>query len=959
MNQPTFSGQGPGSGHGQRPVPAPTAATSGVLAQESRRLRATVVSTDLPRADLSARLPTIIDAVPTALVMIDATGRIVLVNAQTETLFGYSRVELLGERVELLVPDRYRPGHPELRTRFFAAPAVRRMGEGRDLFGLRKDGSEFPIEIGLTPVEMEGEVFVISAIVDITERKRMEGQLRSVNDVLEQGKRELERQKQALDAHAIVAITDPAGTIIYANERFCAISGYPELELLGQNHRMLNSGYHSREFFQQMYRTISSGQVWHGEIRNRAKDGSLYWVDTTIVPFVDQQGRPERYIAIRTDITAQRASALEAEAARQVAEVANRIKGDFLAVMSHEIRTPLNGVLGLVGMLMESGLRSEQLELARSLRTCGEALLTQVNDILDYSKIEAGKIDLQEEDFALLHTVDDSIILVAERLLGKDLDLGVVIAPEVPAHFLGDQSRLRQIFANLLSNAVKFTQQGGITLRIGLHPRASDDPPGCIRLACAVEDTGIGIPADKLTQLFTPFTQIHRGPTQSFGGTGLGLTISRMLVERMGGTITVDSAVGTGSTFRFDIRLQQVEEPLPPAELFSGVRVLLAVERSLQSDALAEQLANWGCATARCTPEQAPQLLCEAVVQSRPYRIALVAYSPHRESQLPLLRAVAHESKCHLLFLCRPGQTAVAGDSIELPLRPGAVKRRLHACLTGQAAPPEAPQQFAKLSGHVLVAEDNPINQVVLTDTLRRLGLTTEVAANGQEAIDAVSRRHFDIVLMDCQMPVIDGREATRRLRRLEAQHAAPRRLPIIALTASATERERQESLDAGMDDFATKPVRLAALYAILASRLPLQSAEAVTAVPPAAGEGFAARESGLFKQLAATMERADYFRLRAAVRQDFPLQDAALRAALAEAAWPQVARLAHRLTSAASALGHRALGDACRALEQRALQSDATAANVLGDTVCHHLATCLQALDRQETDAGPPHSPS
>ena len=377
--------------------------------------------------------------------------------------------------------------------------------------------------------------------MDITERKLAEARLQesttAVHDLT-----------KALDEHAIVAITDPQGKITHVNDKFCAISKYSREELLGQDHRLINSGAHAKEFIRELWTTIAQGRIWHGELQNRAKDGTPYWVDTTIVPFLNEQDKPRQYVAIRADITARKLAEQALMQAKVAAESASRAKSEFLATMSHEIRTPMNGVVGFTDLLLDSALDEQQKMFVDMLKTSGQTLLSIINDILDFSYIEAGTITLYTVECDALRLIEESAVVFEPqaRNLGLqwNLDLGHATSPLI----IADPARFGKILGYLLSNALKFTKQGGISLHLG-----QVNVDGATYLRLGVSDTGIGIPPEKQAKLFQAFTQGDGTNTRQYGGTGLGLAISKKLVELMGGQIGFESEVGKGSTFWFTI----------------------------------------------------------------------------------------------------------------------------------------------------------------------------------------------------------------------------------------------------------------------------------------------------------------------------------------------------------------------------------------------------------------------
>ncbi len=535
--------------------------------------------------------------------------------------------------------------------------------------------------------------------------------------------RELRNHQFAVDQHCIVAITDTQGRITHVNDRFCAMSQYSRDELIGKTHRMVHSGHHPSAFFAEMWSAIRQGQVWHGEICNRARNGSLYWVNTTIVPMPGPNGKPAQYIAIRTDITPRKlaeeeirqtnreleAATIRANEMALTADAANAAKSEFLATMSHEIRTPMNGVIGFTNLLLDSPLTEEQRDHANTIRHSGEALLTIINDILDLSKIEAGRLTIECHPFDLARSIQEVAGLLSASATAQSLRLQVVWPDDLRPGVLADPVRVRQVLLNLVGNALKFTPKGGaVTIRVGRAGRAgSGIAPAPLpsamgqdsdRLMVRVVDTGIGIPHEKQAALFTMFSQADSSTTRRFGGTGLGLAICKRLVTLMGGEVGLESEPGRGAEFWFT--LPAVE--LPPE------------------------------------PESNP----------------------------------------------RPGPVP--------PLAPALSNGRNDS-------------QFARRP-RILVAEDTVTNQLLATKMLNRFGCDVEIADDGRAAVERFQQQAFDAILMDCQMPEMDGFEATAEIRRLEQESGRPVRIPIIALTANAMQGDDEKCKSAGMDDYLAKP---------------------------------------------------------------------------------------------------------------------------------------------------------
>ncbi|WP_404420631.1 PAS domain S-box protein [Nibricoccus sp. IMCC34717] len=472
---------------------------------------------------------------PVGIYRTDELGNCVYVNKRWEEITGVSSAAAMGEGWASAL-------HPDDRVRLFSE-WNRSVAEDR------------PFESEYRFRHADGGVaWVIGRAFPQRDRQgRVLGYVGSVEDVTSLKQALLARQNQqtALDSHAIVAITDVAGTITYANDRFCAISGFSLAELIGANHRILNSGYHPREFFTGMFRFVSTGQTWHGEICNRAKDGRLYWVDTTIVPFRDHSGKVEQYVSIRTDITARKLAEAELLEAKEAAEAASRVKSEFLAAMSHEIRTPMNGIIGMAELLGDTGLGTDQAKMLRVIRTSGENLLRIINDVLDLSKLEAGRMTSESGEFSLAEMVNDVCTLVGVQARSKQVGVSSVFEGVSQGLVRGDAGRLQQVLTNLVGNAVKFTAAGNVRVRVmrGKERTGSD----AVRIE--VSDTGIGISAEGMRKLFQPFSQVDSGHNRCYGGTGLGLAISKQLVELMGGQIGCESTLGQGSTFWVELTL--------------------------------------------------------------------------------------------------------------------------------------------------------------------------------------------------------------------------------------------------------------------------------------------------------------------------------------------------------------------------------------------------------------------
>ncbi|MBL9002568.1 MAG: response regulator [Phycisphaerae bacterium] len=642
---------------------------------------------------------TLIESAPDALIITDQDGRMMIVNAQAERLFGFSRDEMLGNPVEMLIPERFRAAHPAKRRGYVADPSVRPMGSGLELEGLRKNGEEFPIEISLSPLNRAGGVrWVACSLRDITERKRAEIELRQ---------------------------------------------------------------------------------------------------------------------------------------ARQKAEEATKAKSAFLANMSHEIRTPMNGVIGMTELALDTDLTAEQRDYLNTVKSSAEALLSIINDILDFSKIEAGRIELDPVEFLLRDAVSDTLNPLSLRAGSKGVELAYEVGADVPDALIGDIHRLRQILINLVGNAIKFTEKGEVVVSVSLVSRENDD----VTIDFSVRDSGIGISPEAAARLFRPFEQAEASTTRKFGGTGLGLAISRQLAELMGGGIRLESTPGAGSTFSFSVRMKVGTQRSPvssddAAHHFRGKCALIVDDNATNRRILETMLANWGLAS--ISAEDGPgalALLDRTEAAGSPVSLMISDLHMPGMDGFELVRAVRQRAATAALPVFMLTSSASPGDqaqSTELnvaarlikPVKQSLLLDNLVRVLTGaqrrdnSAPAATAPNAAAATTGslRIILAEDNPVNQKFAVRVLTGAGHCVTIANNGREAVEKSASEPVDVILMDVQMPEMDGLEATRAIRTRES--AGGIRVPIIAMTANAMAGDREMCLDAGMDGYVSKPVKKELLFA-------------------------------------------------------------------------------------------------------------------------------------------------
>jgi PAS domain S-box-containing protein len=822
-----------------------------VAMDRTQRQQAHSAAEDALRESQS-RLEAIVNASQDCILTLDPDGKIVQFNPAAERTFGYRAAEVIGKEMgELFMPPALRQRQRKNFQLYQSGGGGSMLNQRLEVPAFRKDGSEFIAEMATQPVTLRGEIVFTVFLRDITQRKRAEEALqqevekrRTVEETLRSERDLLRTLMDNLPDY--IFSKDASGTYQTANAELARRLGIrPGDTVEGKTDYDFFPRALAEDYRQDDLDVIRSGEALvNREERFVDSEGREGWLLTTKVPLRGSKGKVTGLVGICRDISDRKRAEEELLIAKEAAQSANNAKGVFLANMSHEIRTPMNAVLGMTELLLDSNLTTTQREYLQIVRESGESLLTLINDILDFSKIEANKLDLERVRFGLRERLGNAMKTLALRAYSKDIELACHIHPNVPDDLIGDPGRLRQVVMNLVGNALKFTEHGEVVVTVECQSFTEDGA----ELHFSVADTGIGIASDKLAKIFLPFEQADTSTTRHYGGTGLGLAICTRLVELLGGRIWAESEAGRGSTFHFTVRFPLAQgEPIPETRLdpqaIESAPVLIVDDNATNRLILTEMLRNWGLHP-DAVPSGAAALDLLRQSDGRPYRLVIsdvhmpemdgfmlaevIRQDPNLAStSIILLTSGAqadYDARCAALqvaaHLSKPVKQSELLDSISASLSQAEPSPRQPS--PRQVREPHAASLSELPPLRILLAEDSLVNQKLAVALLKKSGHSVEVAGNGQEAIDLWQRGEFDAILMDVQMPVLDGFEAAAQIRALELGGSS--RIPIIAVTANAMTGDREACLAAGMDGYVSKPIRTAELFTALRQILAIRA---------------------------------------------------------------------------------------------------------------------------------------
>ncbi len=795
---------------------------------------------------------------------------------------------------------------------------------------------------------------VMETLHDITVRKKNEDQIRRLSQAVEQ-------------SPVSVVVTDLNGEIEYVNPKFEQVTGYTSAEALGQNPRILNTGKQSPEFYNSLWQTIKSGQVWHGEFENRKKDGTLYWESASISPIFNDHKEIVSFVAIKEDITARKKMIQDLRKAKSRAESSTKAKSDFLATMSHEIRTPLNSILGMSRLAMESGLAQAQHRRISNIHSAGNALLAILNDILDFSKIDAGKMSIKQEEFQLGDIMERIVTVMKFTALEKNILFSYSFSHGLPLFMTGDASRVTQIIMKIAGNALKYTSAGQVEILSEIIERTDKS----LWLKITVKDTGIGMSDNQLSSLFEPFTQIDGSSSRIYGGTGLGLAIVKKITDAMEGSIEVQSSPGQGSVFSVSLPFAPaLSSRIPglPVEILAEKTVYIIDDPDGPAAALKSNLNALGMQPA-VYPDKPFSDPLDFIIISQEW-LDRDRLNDNAEKNLQAVISVKSKETKSLVIhhpetepLCESRCRALLGDRnesltfIEYPVPPMTLIRTLLSLLDDSGHPlvkttdhqdrqPAADNDKQSLAGKkILVVDDDPINREIVTAIIEKAGADIYEAGNGETAVEMLSQSRFHMVFMDLEMPGMDGYETTRQIRALLVPWAST--VPIVTLSGHDPSGIKDRCQEAGMNDCLTKPVKKETLSIILNKWLKgtsfsenkgKQPAELIDTdlIDTTAGLAYVDDQKSL------------YIKMLKKFTTTYDQVDQTIITALENGDSESIRFSAHNLSSIGTMIGARSLGDSARKLLVRLDEIHQTGepVNVIKDNILSFCRLIRQVLD-------------
>jgi PAS domain S-box-containing protein len=855
----------------------------------------------------------IFDTVADMIVVTDSTGKIIRCNLAVCQTLKKSFSELLGKQIQAILLDENQWDSLRQQTFWNAVRPARITGF-------------YDIACHVVPGE-DSQHKVILTLRDVTERFTNQ-------EAVSYQKRFFETLVE--NSPVATAILDLNEKIIGLNPAFERLFGYGRAENIGKNLDSLLAPENERENAAGLTQRVMHGETVHTMGQRRRKNGDLVEVEFFGVPITMNDVKIGA-LGMYHDIS-------EIERARRAAEAADRAKSDFLANMSHEIRTPMNGVIGMLELTLDTQLDHSQKDYIKTARDSAEALLSLINDILDFSKIEAGRLDLEVIDFDLRTTVEGVASTLAQRAEAKGLELACIVQHDVPTHLRGDPGRLRQVLVNLVGNAIKFTQHGEVVIHVAQEGSTAKETT----LIFTVSDTGIGIPSDRLGAIFERFTQVDSSTTRKYGGTGLGLTITKQLVEMMGGHIGVDSILGEGSTFWFTaqfIKQPADTRPLQQAVVdIESLNVLVVDDHATSQMVLRKMLEKIGCRRGWAfNGIEALQTLKAAAQANDPFQIVLLELQMVGMSGEETLRAIKDDPglrETNVIIVTSMGQR---GDAARLeslgcagyltkPIKQDQLFEAMIAVIgrkdtqvktkTAKLVTRHTISEQKRAAMCILLAEDNPVNQKLAVILLQKAGYAVDLVENGRLAVEAVEKKPYNLVLMDVQMPEMDGFEATQRIRKHEADQ---RHTPIVAMTAHAMSGDRERCLAAGMDDYLTKPLDpqnvLNAIERWLTTPQPPTVATKAPALDPATVSLPATAQSAILAELMPRFgnDRTFLLEMLGEFVEHIQERAQALRRAAEQQNASELTHLAHSLKGAAANFNAEPLTTLAATLEQQA----------------------------------------